>query len=387
MEKVLKNRWGPLLVGLAVLMVGLAAWSRLASSKTASTAPDGTTASSSPIPVSLATTQRASLPISLSGHGRAEGSAWVHVKPRIDGLITDVLFTEGAQVHAGDPLFRLDQRLLEARMREAEAALKKDIAQYKRRKSDMQRDEGLLSQGFLSRSAIESERAELEVAQASVDQRRAALEIARLEWTHATIVAPIDGTAGAAQLTVGGSVKANETALVAIHRTGPTIVSFKLPESDLASLKRAAGREVVEVQADPGDNGATLIGQLSFVDSAVDTKTGTIELKARFKDTEKRLTPGQFVRVRIPVDQVADALIVPAEAVQAGLEGPFVFIVGQDGTVAARSVTLGPAAGASQSVRQGLAEGEVVVREGAARLREGSRVTAQGQGLGKSKGG
>jgi multidrug efflux system membrane fusion protein len=326
------------------------------------------------VSVTVAEVQRRDLALTVAAVGRAEAKASVPVKSRIDGQVAQTSYVEGQPVRKGQPLIRIDPAVLETQQRQANAVLSRDTAQLTKVQGDYQRNLGLVAQGFISQSALGQSKADLETAQSNLKADRAAFDNAGLQLGFTRITAPMDGVAGALLAPVGSSVKANDTTLLVINQVQPIYVTFTLPESQLADIKRAQRRGGVAVEARVAGVQASVRGELAFIDNAVDSTTGAITAKAVFANTDRALTPGQFAQVALELDALHDVLVVPATAVESGIDGPYVFIVNADSTVTLQPVKLGPQSDGYQVVASGLAKGQRVVMTGQARLRDKSRV-------------
>ncbi|MEO8152105.1 MAG: efflux RND transporter periplasmic adaptor subunit [Rhizobacter sp.] len=336
-------------------------------------APSGTV-QATPIGVTIATAQLSSLPVTFSAAGRAEAKASVLVKARVEGQIAEVAFQEGRPVHKGQLLFRLDSAVLDAQARQAEGVLARDHAQLAKLRSDEQRNQALADQGFISPSGLAQTRSDLEGAQATLSADRAALDTARLQVSYSRITAPMDGVAGAAQIPVGGAAKAGDTTLVVINQVQPIYISFAVPEPQLAVLREAMHRGPVPVKAMASVGSPGVAGTLAFIDNAVDASNGSIVAKALFDNRDTALTPGQYAQVTVQVGLLSSSLVVPSTAVESGTDGPYVFIVQADSTVAIRAVTIGIESAGMTAISHGLAAGDVVVTSGHSRLRDKARV-------------
>lgn len=327
-----------------------------------------------PVSVSVATVQRQSLPILVEAAGRAEAKASVSVKSRLDGQVAAVAYAEGRPVRKGQLLLRLDASVVETQLRQAEGVVARDQAQLLRLQGDYERNRSLFEQGFLSNGGLKQSQADLKSAEATLAADRAAADNARLQVGYTRIVAPIDGIAGAALLPVGGAAKANDTPLLVINQIDPIYVSFALPEDQLSPLVQAMKRGPVPVRATVAGVASTIVGQLAFIDNAVDLATGTIAAKAVFANADGQLTPGQFAKVTVQLGVLPDALVVPAQAVESGVDGAYVFVVNADATVALRAIQTGVQSAAYRVVTSGLAAGDKVVMRGQARLRDKAKV-------------
>lgn len=327
-----------------------------------------------PIPVLMAKAQTRDVAVTLELTGRAEAFESVNLKARVDGQILAVPFSEGRHVSQGEVLVRLDPADFEARLRQAEANLARDQAQYVKAQADVERALSLKAKGFLSDAGVDTARAAAVGAEATVKADRAALDLARLQLDYATVRAPFDGIVGARLVFPGTAVKANDTTLAVVNRVHPILISFSVPEKYLPKLRATARgkQEAIKVSV-PGDK-TVMAGTLRFVDNAVDATTGTIQLKAQLANQGERLSPGQFVDVSLAVETLTGATTVPAEAIQQGPDGSFVYVVRDDQSVELRKLTLAATQHGLAAVRDGLKPGETVVTDGQLRLVPGARV-------------
>lgn len=266
-------------------------------------------------PVTAGEAVRGAVPILLTAIGTVEASEVVEVKARINGLLREVHFEEGQDVHRGDPLFSLDSRDLEAELRSARAGLDRVRAQLRKAVEDKRRNDDLLRQGLISRDRQETTATAQESLQAEVQEAEAAVEEAKVALSHAEIRSPIDGRTGTIQLHAGNMVKANaDSPMVVISRVEPVNVRFAVPESHLAAIMAAQATAPLRVLAKPAGLPEPVAGSLSFIDSGVDARTGTIALKARFANTNRQLWPGQFADVTLEVGVLKDVVLVPERA-------------------------------------------------------------------------
>ena len=322
------------------------------------------------------------MPIEISVIGTAEPFSNVAIRSQITGLLVKVNFTEGDDVQQGQVLFTLDRRPLELALREAQANLERDTARAENAALMTKRYEDLAKRGIAPREQLDTSRADMNALNATVSADKAAVENATVQLEYATIKAPISGRTGALMVHEGNLVRANDqTALVTINQIMPISVSFSIPESRLAELKRyLAGRSLRVTASPPNDDGAAAVGKISFVDNAVDENTGTIRVKGTFPNTDRRLWPGQFVNVVVTLTTDPKAIVVPSVAVQNGQQGTFVFVVKPDQTVEMRSVTVERVSGAETVLASGVEPGDTVVTDGHLRLVPGSRISVKGGG-------
>jgi multidrug efflux system membrane fusion protein len=334
------------------------------------------------IPVVTAPVEQGEFPVRRRSIGLLESPAIVVVRSRIDSQMMERHVTDGQLARKGDLLFTLDDRELKAVIARNEATLAKDEAARDRAKADLQRTEELLSKNVAARQQLDEKIADAKAADATVDADKAQLDNDKIRLGYTKITAPITGRLGVVRTTPGNLVSSSDTdGLVTITQIKPLRVSFTLPERDLAALRAGARRTpppTVRVFA-PGNPESLASGQLNFVDSSVDTTTGTIMAKATFANDNFSLWPGQYVDVEIDLDTRPDVLSIPTVALQTGQKGPFVFVVKPDGTADLRNVETGSAVGDRTAIRAGLKAGERVVVEGQLRLANGARVRDQTQ--------
>ena len=334
-----------------------------------------------PVPVAVAAVEQRDVPFRFNVVGRTEALSSVTLKARLDGQIVGVQFSPGQQIRKGQPMVTLDARALQAQAQQSEANLARDRAQLDKAKSDLTRYTDLLAKGFISATQVEGYRATVDTLDATVKADQAALELARVQLSYATIVSPLDGVAGAILAFPGSSVKANDTSLVVINQLRPLYVTFSVPEGQLKEIARDRASHKLQVEARvPGDTAKVAIGELVFIDNTVDPSTGTIQMKARFDNADERLTPGQFVEASMTLRNIEGALLIPSEALQAGPNGNFVYVAKPDQTVEVRRVQTLPSGRDRLIVEKGLSPGEKVVTDGQLRLTPGARYEARGEG-------
>jgi membrane fusion protein, multidrug efflux system len=349
-------------------------------------------------PVTVATAVRKDVPVNIQVVGSVEAYQTVTLKAQINGELTGVHFREGDFVKKGDLLFSIDPRQLEAQLSQAQANLTREEAQLRQAEANQTRDAAqdklaltaaarysrLLEQHLISKEQAEQARTSAEVsgaavraneaaiqsARATIAASRAAVENIRVQLGYASILSPIDGRTGDLITQQGSILQANTTELTTINQIQPVYVTFSVPEARLLEIKL---RQRV-MASSRNDSATPEIGELTFIDNAVDGGTGTIKLRGTFPNSNRRLWPGEFVRVTLSLGTRANALVVPSHAVQMGQDGNYVFVVKPDGTVESRPVAAGARADQEMVLEKGLEAGEVVVTEGQMRLAPGSRV-------------
>jgi multidrug efflux system membrane fusion protein len=366
-----------LLVGTSVGLSGCSA--------TGADAPNAG-ASQSAVPITVGSVVEKEMPLDVNVVGTVEAFSTVAVRAQVTGELKAVNFKQGDDVQAGQVLFTLDYRPLEAALHQAEANMERDTAQAANAKVIAQRMEDLVERGVGTREQRDTARTTAAALDAVVGANRAAVENAKVQLQYATIRAPISGRTGALMVHAGNLVRANDQLpLVVINQVSPIYVSFGIPEALLPDLRRYMAQRELEVDAlPPNEEIAPATGRITFVDNQVDQTTGTIRIKATFPNSNRRLWPGQFVNVRVRLDTDSRAIVVPAVAVQAGPEGQYVYVVKSDQTVELRPVTVARTAGTETILKLGVKPGETVVIDGQLRLVPGSRISVKGGNLQKA---
>jgi multidrug efflux system membrane fusion protein len=322
------------------------------------------------------------MPVEISVIGSAEPQSSVAIRAQTTGQLLTVNFTEGEDVTAGQVLFTLDRRPLEAALQQAQANLDRDLAQAANAAQQAKRYEELAQRGIAPREQVDTSRTTVTALNATVEADKAAVENAKVQLQYATIEAPIAGRTGALMVHEGNLVRANDqTPLVVINQVAPIAVAFAIPEARLPELKKYMSGGALRVTANPpNDEAAPSVGRITFVDNAVDQTTGTIRIKGTFPNADRRLWPGQYVNVVVTLTTDPNAIVVPSVAVQAGQQGPYVFVVNGEQKVDLRPVTVGRATAVETVIESGLKPGETVVTDGHLRLVPGARITVKGQG-------
>ncbi len=334
------------------------------------------------VPVSAAAVVQKSIPLTTRAIGNVEAFSTVVIRALVAGELQKIHFRQGQEVHKGDLLFTIDPRPLQAALDQAVGTLAKDRSTLANARALAARYKKLFEEGIASKEDLDQYSTSADTQAGLVAADEAALDNARVQLSYATIHSPISGMTGNLLVYEGNLVKANDTTpLVTITQATPIYVTFAVPEGELAKVNRARAAGPVRVDAAlPSDETHPVAGVLSFVDNAVDSTTGTIRLKATFENPERRLWPGQFVKVTLTTGIEANALVVPSQAVQTGQDGPYVYVVKDDLTVEPRPVKPGPSAEGVVVIAKGLAAGERVVTDGQLRLFPGAKVELKTKG-------
>jgi multidrug efflux system membrane fusion protein len=328
----------------------------------------------------VATAQQKSVPVQLRAIGTVQPSESVTVRSRVNGTLLKIHFKEGQDVREGDLLFTIDDRQIQAEVRQAEANLGKSTAELDNARREAKRYEELVRKGFVAQSQYDQLQTRVRSLEATVNADRALVQNARVGAGYAKIRAPIAGRTGAVPVHEGDLVAQNQTALVVINELAPIDVGFALSERELPAVQRYRGeRGELVADATQAKSGEPIAkGTLTFIDNRVDPATGTIQIKATFANDPITLWPGQFVNVVLTL-ATEPAIVVPSPAVQTGQQGRYVFVVKPDGTVESRPVEAGREFGGDIVVAKGVNAGETVVTEGQLRLFPGAKVQAQGE--------
>jgi len=331
-----------------------------------------------PTPVTTAEVRRADFPVFLDGLGTVQPFDTVTVRSRVDGQITKVFFRQGQMVHQGDPLVEIDKRPYQAALDQAVAKKAQDEATRKDAELDLQRYAELAKKDFSSKQQLDAQQALVDQLGAQIQGDRAAIDNATTEVDYTTIRSPLDGRTGFRLVDPGNIVHASdEVGIVTIVKLQPISVVFTAPEESLPAISQALAAGRVPVDA-LGPNGRTVLsrGHLALVDNSVDAASGTIGMKATFRNADNALWPGQSVSTRMQVRELEQVTVVPEDAVQHGPDGLYAYVVGQDGRVLARPIEVSETGDGQSVVTTGLSPGETVVAEGQYRLQPGSMVRA-----------
>lgn len=329
--------------------------------------------------VEVAEVKTQDFPVVVSTFANVEAPETVTVNARVSSQVTAIHVRDGQMVRAGDLLVSLDDRALKAALNRDKAILAKDTALLADAEIELERARTLRDDRSGTEQAYDTALAAQQSAKATVDADQATVDVDAVTLSYTSIRAPIDGRLGAVQVAIGDLVgtsgSGSPTSLVTITSIDPIEVAFHLPESYLQSFKaRLDAGAPPQVKARQSGTGELIgTGVLDFIDSAVDTATGTVMMRARFDNGEQKLWPGQYVEIDVEQTILPKAAVIPAVAVQTGQKGDFVYRLAPNDTVELRPVVVAANDGQVAAISSGLAAGDKVVTEGQLNLKAGDK--------------
>jgi membrane fusion protein, multidrug efflux system len=374
-------RRGPfriLALAVLVLLIGVTVWWQSARDSAAQSG--GAPGMSAVVSVTTAPARLGVAPMTLTGLGTVTPLRTVTVTSRVDGELTEVRFKEGQLVKEGDLLAQIDPRAFKAQLEQYQGQLAKDMALLENARADLVRYDNLVKKDMLAGQTKDTQVSLVHQYEGTVRTDKAQIENAKLQIDYSRITAPVSGRVGLRKVDPGNIVRATDsTGLFVITQVSPISVIFTLPEDQVpVVIKRLRAGEHLSVSAFDRSMAHKLAdGKLITTDNQIDTATGTVKLRANFDNADEALFPNQFVNAVLLLEERKDVVLVPASAILRGPKGARVFVLGKDNTVSARPVVTGIAVGQDTVVESGLTPDEVVVVEGADRLRDGSKVTVK----------
>ena len=331
-------------------------------------------------PVVTAAVRQRDMNLYLNGLGTITALKTVAIRSRVEGELVNVAFHEGQMVQEGDLLAEIDPRPFEVQRAQAQAQLIRDEAQLRAAQLTLTRHMQLLESKITTQQQVDDQKALVDQIEASIKADKALIATAELQLTYCRIVAPITGRIGLRWVDEGNIVRPTDSqGLAVITQLQPISLIFTIPQDDIARVQRAMRPgEYLTVEAYDRDFKNRLAsGKLVAVDNQVDPTNGTVRLKAEFDNENGLLFPNQFVNVRLLVEVLRGASVIPSAAVQRGPNGTFVYVVQPDDTVSVRNIAIGPTEGSETAVETGLKPGDVVVTEGLDKLTDGAKVATR----------
>jgi membrane fusion protein, multidrug efflux system len=374
-----RRRWRRVIVWLLLLaaIIGAAVWflPRL----THKPSPGGRAISTGvAVPVGVATAATGDMPVTLSGLGTVTPLATVTVKTQINGYLMSVGFEEGQRVKKGDFLAQIDPRPYQVALEQAEGQLGKDQASLNNAEIDLKRYTTLVAQNSIATQTRDTQAALVLQDRATIVSDKAAIDAQKLNLLYCHIISPVTGRVGLRQVDPGNYVQTSDAnGIVVVTQTQPISVIFTLPEDNLPDVLKQlhAGATLQATAYDRTGTQKLDTGTLETVDNQIDTTTGTVKLRAIFNNPQEILFPNQFVNIKLLIETLKNAVLVPVAAIQRGAPGTFVYLVKPDHTVTVQKVKLGPSDGQRVVILSGLQPGQSVVDDGADRLKDGAKIT------------
>ena len=328
-----------------------------------------------PAPVTVAEAITRDVPVYLDEVGKCAARETVVVQPQVSGRITEIHFVDGANLQRGDLLFTIDPRPFQAELAAAEATLAQRRAALDLARTEFARIADLVDSKAIPRQDYDTRKNAIDVAEAQIRESEAAIETAKLNIEYTAIRSPLDGRAGERMVDPGNVVNANNTPLLVIQRLDPIYADFSITESELTRVQQNMARNTLRVEVRlPEQPDSPRAGQLTFLDNAVQDATGTVKLRATVPNGDRKFWPGRFVKVRLILGSIASAVLIPAAAPQVSATGTFVYVVKPDSTAEMRPVELGQRQDQMVIVSNGLAAGEKVVINGQLAVTPGGKV-------------
>jgi multidrug efflux system membrane fusion protein len=330
------------------------------------------------VPVLTAVSEKRAAAITADAVGRVESIAAITVRTRVDGQIAKVLFKDGQAVTAGDVLYELDARQIDAQIRQAEAIVAKDRAQIVQTQRDVLRNDTLAKTNAGSIVNLQNAQTAEALAEATLAGDQAALDNLRVQRSYYTITAPVTGRVGIGIQREGSAIRTGDTSgtLVTVNQIKPIYVNFSLPQKLLASLQSASGRGGAKVVATVQGSGMVSSGRVAAVDNSADASSGNIGVRAIFENTNEGLWPGLLCGVSVTLGRDENAVVIPRDAVLSSQDGNIVFVV-EHGLAKVKKITVDRFEGGIAIIASGLDGGETVVTDGQLRLTDGTSVTTQ----------
>lgn len=343
--------------------------------------------------VGVATAEKADIPVTLEALGTVTAAATTTVRPQVSGILQSVLYKEGQMVKAGQVLAQIDPRQFEMALMQASGTRQRDEAQLENAKLTLNRYRTLLTQDSIARQDVDTQAALVKQLEGTVMTDKAAEGTAKLNLGYTKVVAPISGRVGLRTVDIGNLVGSSDTnGIAVITQLSPIDVEFSIPQDSVPGVAQRVneGASLPALALDRTRINTLDSGKFYAMDNQIDTSTGTVKAKARFANAKSTLFPSQFVNVRLELNTIKDAIMVPVTALRHGTKGDFVYVLKEDKTVTVRQVKRGASTADKVQITEGLKLGEQVITEGADRLKEGAKVTLPGAkpaGVGAGAGG
>lgn len=329
------------------------------------------------MPVSVLTLEPTSVPISAETVAQTEGAKEVEIRPRVGGILLKKLFEEGSAIKAGQAMFLIDPVPFQIALSNAKAQLAQQKARLEQTQREAQRLQALVATQSISQREADNANSDNSLARAGLAQYEAAVREAELNLSYTTVTSPLSGIAGRFELSEGALVNANTSLLTKVSQISPIWVRFSLSDSELAQLGghlTEANVKDVKLILPDGEEYAKK-GRLNFAASVIDPALGTQQLRATFENEDKRLLPGQFMRVRVTTGEKDGVFVVPQTAVVTNDQGKFVFVVNDKNEATIKPIVAGNWIGKNWVILSGLEAGDKVIVDNIIKLRPGAAVS------------
>ncbi|WP_110339299.1 efflux RND transporter periplasmic adaptor subunit [Nitrosomonas sp. Nm84] len=320
-----------------------------------------------------------SMPTSLETIAQTEGAKEIEIRPRVGGILLKRLYTEGAAVQAGQSLFLIDPEPFQNALTEAKALLSEQNARVTRAKIDEDRQRQLLAENFVSQRAYDLAKADLAIEEAALQAAKTRARQAELNLSYTTVKAPVDGMTGRALFSEGTLVAANSSLMTTLTQLSPIWVQFSFSDNEVAQLGSHLNEKNIHsvTMILPDGSEYPRAGKINFSASKIDPLLGTQLLRAAFENSDQRILPGQFVRVRVTAGETRNVYVVPQVAVLTSDLGRYVYVINEDNTVIQRPVSVGDWIGKDWIILDGLNAGDRVVIDNMIKLAPGKVVDPQ----------
>lgn len=327
-----------------------------------------------PTAVQMATALSTNAPIVINAFGNTKDFEGINIVPQVSGMLVKTFIADGAVVTNGQPLFLIDPRDYSLRVRQAEGQVAADRANLELNRLTLERNRPLLAKSMVSQETFDTLKTKVDASAAQLQIDEALLDQARLDLSRCTVTSTVNGVCSKRSLDNGNLVAANQTKLTNIRCYDPLFLDFSVPEQDLPLLRRAMTEGSVRIEVTPRGETNSYAGTLIFLDNAVDIQTGTVALRGKMPNADRKLWAQQFIEVRIFAGIARDAVMVPESAVRFGKQGPYTFIVSTENKAELRPVKLGVRYDSLLQIVEGVAPGERVVVLGQLMLYPGAAV-------------
>jgi multidrug efflux system membrane fusion protein len=375
-----RRLWLWILVLFLLALGGYLVWAKITAKQAADAAAKAAAKGPPPIPVVAATSRKGDIGVYYSGLGAVTPLATVTLRSRVDGQLMSVRYREGDTVQQGDRLVEIDDGPYQAALTQAEGQLLRDQAALENARIDLARYQQLAPLKAIPEQQLATQQATVHQDEGVVKLDAGLIESAKVNLAYCKIAAPVTGRVGLRLVDLGNIVHAADAnGLAVITQMDPISAIFTISEDQLqVVLKKMAAGQTLQVDAYDRDGKTKLAqGSLTTLDNQIDPTTGTLKLRATFRNTKGTLFPNQFVNVRLLVQEKHGVTLVPTTAVQRNSQATYVYVVKADSSVTVRPIVIGTTEGDDSEVTSGLAPGEVVVMTGVDKLQEGSKVKAQ----------